>query len=279
MTFDMSAAWRDATAMIRANTEVLMIIAGIFFFLPGVATGFAVPAIPPATMADPERAAAAITAFYGTWGWFYAIVLVLQMVGTLALLALLRGRGRPTVGEAMRAGAAGLLPAVGTFLLIAFGFGLVVMAASLVIGALATAAGGAGALIGALLALALLGAIIVVSVRLSLTTPVIAIDRVFNPLEVLRRSWRMTGGQALRLFVFYLLLIVVYLVVVIVVGLLTGVLLLALGELASVIASSLLSALIGAGAAVVSVAVLAAVHRQLAGEPGPSGDRAAGNRD
>lgn len=274
MTFDMSAAWRDATAMIRANREVLMIIAGIFFFLPGVATGFAVPAIPPATMSDPERATAAIVAFYGTWGWFYAIVLVLQMVGTLALLALLRGRGRPTVGEAMRAGAVGLLPAIGTFLLIAFGFGLVVMATSLAIGALATAAGGAGALVGALLALALLGAIIVVSVRLSLTTPVIAIDRVFNPLEVLARSWRMTRGQALRLFVFYLLLVVVYLVIVIVAGLLAGVLLLALGELASVIAGSLLSALIGAGAAVISVAVLAAVHRQLAAEPGLTGGRA-----
>lgn len=274
MTFDMSAAWRDATAMIRANREVLMIIAGIFFFLPGVATGFAVPAIPPATMSDPERATAAIMAFYGTWGWFYAIVLVLQMVGTLALLALLRGRGRPTVGEAMRAGAVGLLPAIGTFLLIAFGFGLVVMATSLAIGALATAAGGAGALVGALLALALLGAIIVVSVRLSLTTPVIAIDRVFNPLEVLARSWRMTRGHTLRLFVFYLLLIVVYLVIVIVAGLLAGVLLLALGELASVIAGSLLSALIGAGAAVISVAVLAAVHRQLAAEPGLTGGRA-----
>lgn len=276
MTFDMSTAWRDATAMIHANKEVLMIIAGIFFFLPGVAAGFAVPAIPPAIMADPEQAATAIMAFYGTWGWFYAIVLVLQMVGTLSLLSLLRGRGRPTVGEAMRAGAAGLLPAIGTFLLIAFGFGLLVMIASLAIGALGTA-GGAGALIAALLALALLGAIIVAAVRLSLTTPVIAIDRVFNPLEVLRRSWRMTGGQTLRLFVFYLLLIVIYLVIVIVVGLLTGALLLALGELASVIASSLLSAVIGAGAAVISVAVLAAIHRQLAGEPGMSEDRAARN--
>ena len=277
MTFDMSAAWRDATVMIRANREVLMIIAGIFFFLPGVATGFAVPAIPPATMSDPERAAAAIMAFYGTWGWFYAIVLVLQMVGTLALLALLRGQGRPTVGEAMRAGAVGLLPAIGTFLLIAFGFGLLVIVASMAIAALGTAAGGAGALVGALLALGLLVAIIVASVRLSLTTPIIAIDRVFNPLEVLQRSWRMTGGQAMRLFVFYLLLIVVYLVIVIVAGLLAGALLLALGELASVIASSLLSALIGAGAAVISVAVLAAVHRQLAGAPALNGDRATRN--
>jgi hypothetical protein len=67
---------------------------------------------------------------------------------------------------------------------------------------------------------------------------------------------------------------VVYLVIVIVAGLLAGVLLLALGELASVIAGSLLSALIGAGAAVISVAVLAAVHRQLAAEPGLTGGRA-----
>ena len=34
MKFDMSEAWRDAVAMMTANREVLLIVAGIFFLLP-----------------------------------------------------------------------------------------------------------------------------------------------------------------------------------------------------------------------------------------------------
>ena len=36
MKFSMSEAWRDATAMMSANREVLLIVAGIFFLLPSV---------------------------------------------------------------------------------------------------------------------------------------------------------------------------------------------------------------------------------------------------
>ena len=38
MKFDMNAAWREATGMIAANREVLMIVAGVFFLLPSLAS-------------------------------------------------------------------------------------------------------------------------------------------------------------------------------------------------------------------------------------------------
>ena len=37
MKFDMSAAWNEATRLMAANRDVLLIVAGVFFFLPYVA--------------------------------------------------------------------------------------------------------------------------------------------------------------------------------------------------------------------------------------------------
>lgn len=264
MTFDMSAAWRDATTMIGRNREVLSIIAGIFFFLPNVASGFIVPAMPEALMSDPERMQAEILAFYANYGWVTLLVLVLQMLGTLALLSLLRDKRGPTVGEAIRAGLAGLLPAIGTFLLLGVALGAAVMIVALIIGLLA-AIGSAGGLLGVLLLSGLMVGMAIVWVRVSLVSPVIAIDKVRNPALVLRRSWRLTRGHTFRLLLFYLLLAIVYMVVAIVAGMIVGALLFVLGDLVSVIVGSLVSGLIAAVAAVIYVGVLAAVHRQLAG--------------
>ncbi len=265
MTFDMSEAWRDATAMIKANREVLSVIAGIFFFLPSVASGFAVPGMD-ALVSDPEAMQAQVLAFYADWGWLLALVALVQTVGYLGMLALLRDRSRPTVGQAINTGLRGLLPAIGTFLLLILGMVLVGVVLGLLIGLMSAALGEAGgAVIGVTLGLGLLVFFVYLAVKLSLWAPVIAIDKVHNPLAVLRRSWRLTKGNALRLFLFYLLLVLVYVVISIVLGLLVGTLALVVGDSAGLIISAIISGLIGAVAAVIYVAVLAAAHRQLSG--------------
>jgi len=265
MTFDMSEAWRDATAMIKANRELLTVIAGIFFFLPSVASGFAVP--PMGTLfSDPEAMQAQVMEFYASYGWVFALVILVQIAGYLAMLALLRDRGRPTVGQAIGTGLKGLLPAIGTVLVLILGLTLVGVVVGLVIGVMSMALGEAGAAIfGGVLTLGLLAFFIYISVKLSLWAPVIAVDKVHSPFAVLRRSWRLTKGNSLRLFLFYLLLAVVYVVVSIVLGLLVGTLALVLGETAGLIVSAVLTGLIGAIAAVIYVGVVAAAHRQLSG--------------
>ena len=57
MQFNMSEAWRDATAMITGNREVLLVVAGIFFLLPSLVIAFVTPALQESLMADPENMA------------------------------------------------------------------------------------------------------------------------------------------------------------------------------------------------------------------------------
>jgi len=260
MKFDMSAAWRDATAMISANREVLMIVAGIFFFVPGVAMTIALGDLQEfAGLTEADEIQEAMIAIYTQWGWLFALVSLVTMIGYLALLALLRDTNRPTVAEAMKIGVVGLLPAIGSYFLLVLGLGLVVAL-------LAGAAGASGNPAVAAVAIMIIFVLMVyVLVKVSLASPVIAIEKVYNPIRILARSWKLTKGNSFRLFLFYLLLSIAYMVISLVVGIVVGVLTLALGEQAALIVNALLSGLVGAAAYTVFIAVLAAAHRQLSG--------------
>ena len=121
MKFSMSEAWRDATAMMSANREVLLILAGIFFLLPSLVMALAMPGLQEAMLADPENAQARMLELYTGFWWLLLLVVLAQIVGYLALLALLRDTSRPTVGEALKAGIAGLLPAIGFYVIVCVG--------------------------------------------------------------------------------------------------------------------------------------------------------------
>jgi hypothetical protein len=259
MKLSMSEAWREATAMMTGNREVLLILAGLFFFLPSLAVALTMPGFQEAMIANPENAQTAMLSLYTDWWWLMLIVILAQVVGYLSLLSLLRDDSRPTVGQALQSGLTGLLPAIGTYLLFAIGVGL--LAGVLMALALASGNGAVGFLIGVILFVG----IVYVSVKVSLAGPVIAIDKVYNPLKVLARSWRLTKGNSFRLFLFYLLLAIVYIVVAMVLGIVVGALTLAVGASTGLLINGVLSGLLGATAAVVFIAVIAAVHRQLSG--------------
>src|SRR3990170_5809721 len=120
----MSEAWRDATAMMTANREVLLIVAGLFFFIPGAALALATANLQDAMVAEPENVEAMMESFFNDWWWLIIVYFVVTMVGTLAMLALLRDHARPTVAEALQVGLAGLLPAIATTLVLGIGLGL-----------------------------------------------------------------------------------------------------------------------------------------------------------
>ena len=266
MKFSMSEAWRDATAMMRANREVLLIAAGIFFFVPSVVLSLAMGDAQDVGSANPEDAQAAITAAYGQWWWLMLLITLVSIAGSLALLTLLRDHNRPTVGEAIKAGLVGLLPAIGAYLIVAIGAVVIILLTFAVLGPLL----GVDSANPSLRELMLIGSIaflimIYPAVKLSLAAPVIALDKMANPFKVLARSWRLTKGNSLRLFLFYFLLGVVYIVLAIVIGMVMAVLVLIAGQDAFVIINALISGLLSAVASVVSVAVLAAIHGQLSG--------------
>lgn len=266
---DMGMAWTQATGLIGANRDTISAIAGLFFFLPALALALFAPDLtnPPVAApdgADPQVAFRAMMdqmtqAYANNWPLFLGMTLA-QFVGSLALLALLTDRGRPTVREALLIGLASLPSYLGAQLLSAVAVALVI---GLPLGLLAAA--------GSPIVVALAGFVLVliglyVFVKFTLISPVIAIDGVRNPITVLKRSWQLTKGNSFRIAAFLLLL---FFTIGIIAALVSGILSLVLSALEPSIAGiglGVVKAAVNTGLGVVFLVVIAAVHRQLAGQ-------------
>ena len=261
---DSNAAWKEASSQVSANRDVFLALAGVFFVVPSLA--LTVIGGEPEVVPGMQREAmmAAITKFYTDAWWLILASSVLQVIGVLSILTLMRDRSRPTVGEAIRSGLSGLLPYLGAQLLFALAVGLV---GGIVIGVAAAIAPPLAA-VGALL---LFVVAVFIGVRLILVAPVIAVEGQRNPLTALRRSWTLTQGQFWRIFGFLALVMILFLVILGVIMLLVGVVLAILtsGETQRVLAAVVSSALTAVVVTYV-IGIIAAIHRQLAG-PGKAG--------
>jgi hypothetical protein len=268
MKFDSNRAWREASASASANREVLLAVAGVFFLLPGLASVLFLSDFQADMMANFGNPAAAERIMKGMTGpvvGFGLVSFVLQAIGYLAMLALLTDRARPTVGEAIGAAIKALPVVIGAALLFFFGYMLAIVLLAMVAGAVNSLTGfGAMAVV---LVVLLIGGVVYAMVKLSLVLPVIVIDKVHNPAAALVRSWQLTSGNSLRLLAFYLLLGVAYLVIIMVVGMVSMALagLIAGQGKASMLIAGVVSGVVGAAASALFTAILAAIHRQLAG--------------
>jgi hypothetical protein len=266
---DMGVAWTTATGLIGANKDTISAIAGLFLFLPSLAAALFIPeattTIPVSGQrqgGDPQVAMQAaldqITALYAdNWAVLLAVSIA-GFIGSLSLLALLSDRGNPTVGEALRTGITSLLSYIAAQLLSALAAG---MAIGLPLGLLAAAAPPP---VVAFAVVALMIVAIYLFVKFSLISPVIAIEDVRNPLTAIARSWRLTKGNSLRIFAFFVLL---FITVVIIGALVQGILTLilsAIGGAVATIGTGVVSALVNTVMSVIFLVVLAAIHRQLA---------------
>ncbi|HEY8604859.1 glycerophosphoryl diester phosphodiesterase membrane domain-containing protein [Tsuneonella suprasediminis] len=264
MKFDMSKAWEDATRLISANRDVMLVVAGVFFFLPYFAFALLMGnrmvevEASMASNGDPEAAMQAMTALYGSIWWVIILVTIVQGIGMLGLLALLTDRRRPTVGEALAIGAKLFVPYLVAQLLVGFAMGLL-MIVPIAIGAAGSVA--AAVIVG----LALVVLAIYVFVKFVMVAPVIAIERVSNPIAALRRSWRLTKGNSLRIFLFLMLLMLAIAVVGSVIGLVVGLILAIGGPEVATIGQAIVSGLMNSVWVTLLLAVLAAIHRQLTG--------------
>ncbi|MXO66630.1 hypothetical protein [Altericroceibacterium endophyticum] len=262
MTFDMNRAWRGAMDMFSANREVLLIVAGIFFFLPQLLASIVLPDMSGA-MANPEDSQAMIamlTQIYTNYWWLFLIVVLAQGIGFLGMIALLRDSSKPTVGEALMAGLKALLPYILASIIMSVIFMMVFV---LIVGVLSITGIPALAALGMAIALA---AFFYLGVRFSLLTAVMAIENILNPVGALRRSWTLTKGHSVRLLLFYALILVAYLVISLVIGLVMGGLVLALGgSTIGLFLNAVVSGLIGAAATSLFATLLASIHHQLSG--------------
>ena len=195
---DTNAAWKEATALVAANRDVLFALAGVFFLLPSRALAIFGGEPQIASGMGQDEMVAAMTEFYSRAWWMILISAVLQVVGMLAILTLMRDRTRPTVSQAIGAGAAGTPSYLAAQILF-------VLALALVGGLLIGLAGMASAALGVVVMLIVLGAAVFAAMRLILVAPIVAVEGERNPITALRRSWTLTQGNFWRIVAFLLL--------------------------------------------------------------------------
>lgn len=267
MRFDSNQAWKDAVQAVAANRDPLLALAGVFFMLPQLLFSLFFPQPEPLPGATPDQITAQLSDYFSGAAPAMVVMAVVQMLGTLTVLTLFTDKARPTVGDAIRQGASSIIPAFLAQLL--FGFALAL--AVIVLVGIAVASG-----VTAIAALAVMFGLVLfvyVSIRLGLIAPVVVVEQLRNPVAILRRSWDLTRGNVGRLLLFFILLTLVFVVVTVVVMGLIGVVLALLlgGESARFVAALVSSAMVGV-ATLYFIAIIASVHRQLAG---PSAEAAA----
>jgi hypothetical protein len=260
MKLDSNRAWKHASRNVSRNRDALLAVSGVFFLLPQLALSLFYPA-PEQTAGMSEQQLIAMTQAYYLSTLPAMIPLVLcQALGTLALLSLLSHAARPTVGEALRLGVGGMLTYLGAQILIGIGLGV---GGGLILTVMALSGMHVLILAGLLLALMVAAT---VALRVSLSPAVVAIEGERNPVRTLRRSWALTAGNAWRLLAFYALFLVATLVLLMIARLFVGIpLQMMAGGATAEIGDAIVSATISALMAMYLVAIIEAVHHQLAG--------------
>lgn len=266
---DMGKAWVQATGLMGANRDTISAIAGLFFFLPSMASALIVPELANPSQpdapggADPELVMQAMIdqmseIYAANWPILLAVFIV-QFIGSMSLFALLTDRGNPTVGEALKTGLKSMPSYIAAQL-------LMVLLASLAIGLpLGVISALGGATVAGLAVLVAMVLIVYVLVKLSLVAPVIAIEGERNPFTAIGRSWQLTKGNSLRIFAFVLLLVIVIGIISALVSGILGLVLAALGDPVATIGNGVVNALINALLTVVFLVVTVAIYRQLVG--------------
>lgn len=272
MKLDMGKAWSDATGLISTNFGLLASIVGLFYFLPSFGVALLAPEVanptPPPMPAGGSDPNAALEAMMGALqeqyanGWpYFLFITIAAYVGSVSVLALFAERGNPTVGDALKAGLRGAPIYLATQLIFALTIGLV--AGLLVAGAVLISP-----VLGIVVGLIVIIGAVYASIKLILVPAIIGMEGNLNPISVMRRSWKLTKGNSLLIFVFLFVLIVVVGLVSLVASLVLTTVFAAFGEPVASIGAGFISSLSSAIVGGLFLCVLAAIHRQLT--PGAS---------
>lgn len=273
MDFDMNRTWSQAIALVRANFQLLAVIAGVFVLLPALAVYAAMPQVISLfdVNADPETLDAQMTAALPKLAIYGLVAFLFEMVGYMAMIALVGG-GRPTVGESIMKGVKAIPTVVGASIVLMLGFFMVAFVIALIAGVIAGLAAASGSAAGAGLisvvtSLGMLAAMAYLFARLAPLLPVIVLEGEYNPLKAIGRAWRLTKPRAWAILGFFALLFVAYLVISMVLMTLLSAFGLAAGG-ASVFVTGVFAGLLGAAVTMLMSAILVSIHQQLSG-PSP----------
>lgn len=100
MSFSFAGAFAAALSAWRGARDLLVPVAGVFFFLPALALALFLPQLDSAGL-EGEALGDALLAWYGSVIHWFALQLLVQLFGSAVVLVLMLDPDRPTLGEAM----------------------------------------------------------------------------------------------------------------------------------------------------------------------------------
>lgn len=236
MTFTMNDAWSRAVALFRENWQTLLILAGIFVFLPQMVLVLAMPEMMTGSFAadmnnpgaDPGEQFSQMMSAMSGFFVAYLVLLFVQLIGQMAMTA--TAGDRVSLGQSLSIGMRALPTMLGVLLVGIVGYFVLALVLGLIVGVVigggAAASGGelsAGlGLIAFVVGIAAFIAILYVASRLSLLLPVVVLHGERNPFAAFAQSWRLTKPVAWKLVGYYVLLVIAYFVIAIVVSIVFG---------------------------------------------------------
>ncbi|MCB2067331.1 MAG: glycerophosphoryl diester phosphodiesterase membrane domain-containing protein [Erythrobacter sp.] len=205
---------------------------------------------------------------------FYIIYLLISLASTASLVHNASPAINPTFGDSFGAGLRAIPGLVLLLLLMIVAYiGAIIVLA--IVGAIFSALGDAGTVLFGLLVL--VGAVYL-SCRLSVMFPVIVVEGVTNPITAIQRSWRLTAGNVLRIFLVLLAFSVLVVVIIFLLFALMGGSMMGLGGMAAsggagsvgamgagFLLIMLVFVILGALMAIVMASFMACLHAALAG--------------
>jgi hypothetical protein len=257
MKFDGNLVWKQATATMAANRDLVLALAGVFFFLPSFALIMLIkqPAVAPG--GTPEQMMKLLEPFVAQMAPWFILGSIVQSVGQVTVLQLFGSGGRSTVGQALRAGLGVLLTYIAMQLITGF-----LMTTVLVL------VGGLAGVISPVLGLAL-GIYVACQAyaRFVAGGAVVVLEREKNPFAALLEAVALSRGNGFRLGNFLFLLATAAFFLLMVLTLVVGIVAaLTLGEgRAAEIISGFFSSAATAVAIAYFAAIIIAIYRQLRG--------------
>jgi hypothetical protein len=258
MKFDSNLAWSQATAAMAAHRELLLALAGVFFFLPSFALIMLAkqPHVP--ANAKPEQVMAVLEPFAASVAPWIVVGSIVQWLGQLTLVELFGGRGRSTVAQALR----NSVSVMATYI-------VVQLVTSLVMGLLFLLALALGSLIHQLVGLVVAVYVVCQAYAYFVTAgAVIVLEDKLNPITVLTRAIAVARGSGFRIGNFLFLLVIAALFLLAVLSIILGIFAsLVLGEgRGAEIVTGFASSAASAFVLTYFVAIIVAIYRQLAGD-------------
>lgn len=238
-SFDMGEAWQQVVAMFKGNREVLITVAGLFFFIPTLIVSL-INGDPPQPEAGtaPEVVLSQMLDYFREAAPTLFLSAVASIIGTIAIWRLLLAPGGTSLGSAL-------------------GVGATLFLSYLVASLLSGLAVGLGFLLLIVPGLYLYA-------RLSLVGPAMAAEKMMNPIAAIQASWEATRNKGWVILAFIIVVALVGVIVMLIAGsVFGGLFALILPENIANMGGKTVDAILSAALSLAIALVVAAIYRQV----------------